>query len=466
MLLKNRTNELKNLVDNADNVLLSKEECYCYAEDALNFTDNSKIPDAVVFVTSIEDVRRVVKYANNHNIPVITRGAGTNMVGACVCTEGGIILNFSKMNKILEIDAESMTARVEAGVVLGDLKTEAEKFGLFFPPDPSNFRVSTVGGAVAQSSGGALSFKYGTIKDYVLSLKVVTANGDLVTFGAETTKDSVGYHFAQLMVGSEGTLGIVVEATLRLIPKPQAKNVIVAYFNDVKSAVHAVNKITSEGISPSAIEFMDKNAIITVEEYAHCKFKTVYECLIMVEIDGDTHTVDSQIERALPILEKSGAAKVYVPPSKDDYERVWKARRTSYAAASRLAPDVISDDIIVPRKNLAKMIERCNEISKKYNLRMCIAGHIGDGNLHPQVVLNSSDEVEFQNYMNAKSEMYSSAIMLNGTISAEHGVGLEKRAYLDKVADKKSIEYMKAVKRVFDPNNILNPDKIFKLDKE
>ena len=466
MLLKNRTDELKNLVDNDDNILLSKEECYCYAEDASNFPDDSKLPDAVIFVTSIKEVQRILKYANENKIPVITRGAGTNMVGACVCTNGGIILNFSKMNKILEIDEVSMTAKVQPGVVLGDLKSEAEKFGLFFPPDPSNYRVSTVGGAIAQSSGGACSFKYGTTKDYVLSLKVVTASGDLVTFGAETTKDSVGYHLAQLMIGSEGTLGIVVEAVLKLIPKPQTANVIVAYFNDIKAAVSAVNNITSNGITPSAIEFMDKNAIMTVEEYAHCKFKTIYDCLIMVEIDGDTHSVDSQIERTLPIMEKCGAVKVYVPPSKDDYDRVWRARRSSYAAASRLAPDVISDDIIVPRKNLAELIEKCNQISKKYNLRMCLAGHIGDGNLHPQVVLDASNEVEFQNYMNAKAEMYSYAIKLNGTISAEHGIGLEKRAYLEKVADKNSIEYMKTIKRVFDPNNILNPDKIFKLDKE
>ena len=466
MLLKNKIDELKNLVENSDNILISKEECYCYAEDASNFPDNTTIPEAVIFVTTEPEVQRIIKYANENEIPVITRGAGTNMVGACVCNKGGIVLNFSKMNRILEIDDVSMTARVQAGVVLGNLKSEAEKVGLYFPPDPSNYKVSTVGGAIAQSSGGAMSFKYGTTKDYVLSLRVVTANGDLVTFGAETTKDSVGYHLAQLMVGSEGTLGVVTEAVLRLIPKPQTANVIVTYFNNIKDAVNAVDKITSNGISPSAVEFMDKNAVSTVEEYAHCKFKTIYDCVILLEIDGDERSVMSQIERALPILEQSGAAKVYVPPSKDDYERVWNARRSSYAASSRIAPDVISDDIIVPRKNLAEMVEKCNEISKKYNLNICLVGHIGDGNLHPQFVLNASNEVEFQNYMNAKAEMYSTAISLGGTISAEHGVGIEKMGYLRSVVDNRAIEYMKAVKRVFDPNNILNPNKIFRLDKE
>ena len=466
MLLKNKISEIKNLVEKSDNILISKEECYCYAEDASNFPDSTTIPEAVIFATSTEEVQRIVKYANENKIPVITRGAGTNMVGACVCKNGGIVLNFSKMNKILKIDEVSMTARVQAGAVLGDLKSEAEKFGLFFPPDPSNYRVSTVGGAIAQSSGGALSFKYGTTKDYVLSLKVVTANGDLITFGAETTKDSAGYHLAQLMVGSEGTLGIVTEAVLRLIPKPQTANVIVAYFNNIKDAVSAIDKITSNGISPSAVEFMDKNAVITIEEYAHCKFKTIYDCVILLEIDGDECSVSSQIERSLPILKQCCAAKVYVPPSKDDYDRVWRARRSSYAAASRIAPDVISDDIIVPRKNLAEMVERCNEISKKYNIKICLVGHIGDGNLHPQFVLNADSEIEFQNYMNAKSEMYSAAISLGGTISAEHGIGTEKMGYLNNVVDQRAIEYMKAIKKVFDPNNILNPDKIFKLDKE
>ena len=239
MLLKSKLDKIKNLLD-SDNVLATLEERYCYAKDASNLKKKTTVPDLVVFVKSIEEVQKIVKYANVHEIPVISRGAGTNMVGACVCEQGGIVLNFSKMNQIIEINKTNMTAKVQPGVVLGNLKNEVEKLGLFYPPDPSNFKVSTIGGSIAQSSGGAMSFKYGTTKDYVLSLKVVTANGEIMQLGAETSKDAVGYHLNQLIIGSEGTLAIVVEATLKLIPKPEAKKVVIGYFNKESDAIFAV----------------------------------------------------------------------------------------------------------------------------------------------------------------------------------------------------------------------------------
>ena len=465
MLLKNNIDEIKNIL-NSNSILTSEEECYCYATDAINFDSKQTTPDIVVFAENISDVQKIVKYANENKIPIISRGAGTNMVGACTCSQGGIILNFSKMNKIIDLDAESMTIKVEPGVLLGDIKASAVAAGLFFPPDPSNYNVSTIAGAISQSSGGALSFKYGTIKDYVLSLKIVTATGELVTLGHGVTKDSTGYHLTQLMVGSEGTLGIIVEATLKLIPKPQCNNVIVAYFNSIDTAVSTVNSVTSSGIFPAAIEFMDKNAVITVESYIPSKFKTDYECVILIELDGDKKSIELQTQAVAEILEKSGASKIYVPPTKKDYDRIWKARQSSFAAATRLAPDVISDDIIVPRKNLGEMVKKCNDISRKYNLKMCLVGHIGDGNLHPQIVFNAENDDEFKNYINARDEIYKCCADLDGTISAEHGIGLEKRPYLNNFADKYAINYMKSIKQIFDPNNILNPDKIFKTDKE
>ena len=462
MSLNKNINKIKHMLNNS-NVLDKLEERYCYATDALNADIESRIPDLVVFVETIEEVQQIVRFANKHKIPIISRGAGTNMVGACVCQTGGIVINFSKMNKILEINSDNMIARVQPGVVLGELKKATESVGLFYPPDPSNFKVSTIGGSIAQSSGGALAFKYGTTKDYVLSLKVVTANGDLVNFGSETIKDACGYHLAQLMIGSEGTLGIIVEATLKLIPLPPVRNVISAYFETYEDSVQAVNNIISSKIFPAAIDFMDKTSIFTVEEFAQKGLKTEFQCMLIIEIDGQESYMKEQIEIINNILLKNKALYLNISNLNDESNNIWEARRLSFAAATRLAPDVLSDDIIVPRENLIKMINKCNDISKKYNLKLCLVGHIGDGNLHPQFVLNLEDKTEKIKYIKAKKEMYEYVQSLNGRISAEHGIGIEKLPYLKNTIDEKTLEFMKSIKRLFDPNNILNPGKIFEI---
>lgn len=461
MLLKSKIEKFKTFCDN-NNVLTSIEERYCYSQDASNNFKDNYIPDGVVFVQSISDVQKVLTYANKNKIPVIARGAGTNMVGACLCPKGGIVLNFSKMNKILEFNPVDMTMRVEPGVVLADIKNMASDKGLFFPPDPSNYKVSTIGGAIAQSSGGAMSFKYGTTKDYVISLKVVTADGKLVTFGAETTKDASGYHLGQLIIGSEGTLAIVVEAVLKLIPKTKSRQLVTAYFKNLLELEAAINKIFEDKLTPSTIDFMDKNAIATVEDFLNIGLDTSQEGMLFVEFDGDENDVFQQVSSLNNILRGSDFSKIENATSEFEIERLWQARRSSYAASTRLAPDVITDDIIVPRKNLIEAIKSCNAIVLKYGLKLCLVGHIGDGNLHPQIVLDLNKEDEYVNYLRAKAELYDRIISLQGTVSAEHGIGLEKINYLEKVVDKEALILMKEIKKVFDPNNILNPGKIFK----
>lgn len=446
---------------NKDNILSSREECYCYAKDAANRDFNGKIPQKVVFVETIEDVQNVLKYASENEIPVVSRGAGTNMVGACVCSKGGIVLNFSKMNKILDLDPVNMTVKVQPGVILEDLKNAAKKVNLFYPPDPSNFKVSTVGGSIAQSSSGAMAFKYGTTKDYVLSLKVVTADGKLMTLGAETIKDAAGYHLSQLIVGSEGTLAVVVEAVLKLIPAPEDTRIISAYFDKTEDAVEAVEKIISANVFPASIDFMDKNSLITVEDFQPCGLKTEYNSMLLIELDGFKSSMQQQLKLVQGALCKSGFVNVASNP--EECENILNARRSSFAAAARLAPDVVTDDIIVPRRNLPKMIDKCNEICKKYNLKLCMVGHVGDGNIHPQIALNLDNEEEFKNYIQAKSEIYNFAVALNGSISSEHGIGIEKLSYLENTIDKDALEYMKMIKHIFDPKNILNPGKIFKI---
>ncbi len=462
MLLKNKTKNIRDIV-NKTNVLTDPAELYCYAEDSSNASTIGNLPDAVVFVESIEDIRNVLRYAKSNNIPVIARGAGTNMVGACTCPRGGIVLNFTRMNKILHFDTVNMTMRVQPGVVLNDIKLLAEEHGLFYPPDPSNYKVSTIGGSIAQSSGGATAFKYGTTKDYILSLTVVLADGTVMKLGANTIKDAVGYHLNQLIIGSEGTLAIVAEAELKLIPKPEAKRTIVAYFDSIETAVDGVNNIIKSRVFPSTIDFMDKNSIATVERFYPSGLRTEKECLLLVDIDGFSVSMKYQQALVQDALCSAGASFINVAVNDEEIEQIWTARRSSFAAAAKLAPDVLSDDIIVPRTSIAKMVRGCKDICDKYNLKACMVGHLGDGNLHPQIALNLNNEEEFKRYYLAKAEIYNLAISLNGTISAEHGVGIEKIPYIDNIVDNSAVEYMKKIKKLLDPDNILNPDKIFKI---
>ncbi len=462
MLLKNKVDGLKNILK-PENVLTAEEERYCYAEDSTNSKGKIKLPDAVVFVKTIEDVQRVLMYANKHKIPVISRGAGTNMVGACSCPKGGIVLNFSRMNKILEFNPQNMTMKVQPGVVLGDIKKLAETENLFYPPDPSNFKVSTIGGSIAQSSGGAISFKYGTTKDYILSLKVVLADGSLMQLGAGTIKDAVGYHLNQLIIGSEGTLAVVVEAELKLIPKPETSRVILSYFDNIDNAIEGVNEIIKRRIFPATIDFMDKNSVRTVESFYPCGLKTSCEAMLITEIDGFESSMEQQQTSVINALKSTGASEISVKIRDNEKESVWTARRASFAATAKLAPDVVSDDIIVPRSSLASMIRGCRSICEKFGLEVCLVGHVGDGNIHPQIAIDLDNDEEFKKYVQAKSEMYKLAVSLGGTISAEHGVGKEKISYLENTVDRDAVLYMKKIKKLFDPNNILNPDKIFKL---
>lgn len=443
------------------NVLETLEERYAYAQDATNIKEIKNLPDVVVFVENIEQVQNVVKLANKYKTPIICRGAGTNVVGACSTEHGGIILNFSKMNKILEINRENMTARVQSGVVLGDLQKAVESFGLFYPPDPSNLAVSTIGGSIAQSSGGAKSFKYGTTKDYVIDMKVVMANGEILQTGSNTIKNATGYNLNTLFVGSEGTLGIVIEATIKLIPKPESKKVLMAYFDTVKKAVSAVNKIIEHRIFPATIDFMDKNAIQTVEKFYPANLLTDKEAALIIEIDGFECSMDYQEKIIVDILNSSDASAIQASHNEEEYNRIWTARRSSMGACAKMKPNVTTDDVIVPRKNLEKLVLGIREICEKYNLAVCMVGHVGDGSVHPQIPIDYSDEAEYKRYKLAKAEIYDLTAKLDGILSGEHGVGSLKREHINKVVNSVALDYMRQIKKTFDPNNILNPYKIF-----
>ena len=462
MLTKNKKliSDLKKNLP-ASNILDALEERYAYAQDAANIRKIKNLPDVVVFVENAQQVQKVVKLAAKYKIPVICRGAGTNVVGACTVEHGGIILNFSKMNKIISINKENMTAIVEPGVVLGDLQKAVEKFGLFYPPDPSNLAVSTIGGSIAQSSGGAKSFKYGTTKDYVIDLKVVMADGKILKTGSNTIKNATGYNLNTLFVGSEGTLGIVVEATLKLIPKPQSKKVFMAYFETVREAVKAVNSVIEQRIYPATIDFMDKNAIQTVERFYPANLLTNKEAALVIEIDGFECSMQYQEDVILNILKNCNASAIQASHNEEEYNKIWTARRSSMGACAKLKPNVTTDDVIVSRENLEALVTGIRAICEKYNLEVCMVGHVGDGSVHPQIPIDYNDEDEYKRYKLAKSEIYDLTAKLGGILSGEHGIGAVKRAHIDKVVNSIALDYMRKIKKTFDPDNILNPYKIF-----
>lgn len=460
MLTDNLIKELNKALPK-ENILSDEAERYVYSFDASNNQQNKALPDAVVFVENIEQVLKVVKIANEQMTPIICRGAGTNTVGACVPTHGGIVLNFSKMNKILEINQENMTARVQPGVVVGDLQKAVEKQGLFYPPDPSNLKISTIGGSIAQNSAGARCFKYGATKDYIIDMLVVMANGELIRTGSNTIKNATGYNLGSIFIGSEGTLGIVVEATIKLIPKPEETQVIMAYFDTVEDSIYAVNKIIEKQVFPATIDFMDKNAIQTVEKFYPTGLLCDKESALIIELDGYNTEISRQRETICEILRTNNATNIQYSRTKEEAEHIWAARRSSMAACTKLKPNVTTDDIIVPRSNLAKLVKGVQDICTRHNLTVCLVGHVGDGSVHPQIPIDYNNKDEYKHYKIAKSEIYQLTARLEGIISGEHGIGLEKKAYISQVVDGGALGYMRQIKKIFDPKNILNPYKIF-----
>jgi len=459
--MKKIIEKIKQIVS-PQNVLTDLEERYVYALDATNKQNIENLPDVVVFVETIEHVQEVLKLAFKNGIPVIARGAGTNLVGACITKKGGIVLNFSKMNKILEINQENLTARVQPGLVIGKLQEQVEKLGLFYPPDPSNLKVSTIGGSIALSSGGPRTFKYGSTKDYIIDLKIVMADGRIINTGSNTAKNSTGYHLSQLFIGSEGTLGIVVEALVKLIPKPEGSKVILAYFDKISDATHAVNVILENKLFPATLDIMDQKTLQTIEQFYPAGLLTDKDAALFLEVDGYLTSLDYQQNKVVELCKNAGATGIQFSQNEEDAQRIWTARRSAFGACAKLKPNVVAEDVVVPRENIAVLVKGIRQICDKNNLLVCIMGHIGDGNIHPNIPLDLNNDQDVKNYARAKDEIHQLAIDLGGTLSGEHGIGCEKSKYMTNAIDDVTLEYMKKIKKVFDEKNLLNPQKIFK----
>lgn len=442
-----------------ENYLDSKQSLVAYSYDA---TPNYQaLPHAVMKPRNAQDISKIVKVCNEFKIPIVPRGNGTNLCAGTCPLEGGIVLIFTLMNKILEIDEENLTVTVQPGLITLDMINAVEAKGLFYPPDPSSMKISTMGGNINECSGGLRGLKYGVTRDYVIGLETVLPNGDIIRTGGKLAKDVAGYDFTRLMVGSEGTLGVITEATLKLIPKPETKKTMLALYDSLEAAGRTVSKIIANKIIPTTLEFLDQPTIRVVEDFAKIGLPTDVGAVLLIEQDGPLEVVERDIKRIAEICEEELALSVQVAQTEEEGAALTAARRSALSALARLKPTTILEDATVPRSKIAEMVREIEVIAKRNNVEICTFGHAGDGNLHPTCMTDARDKDEMHRVEIAFEEIFEKAIQLGGTITGEHGVGVMKSPYLAWKLGKEGVAAMKTLKMAFDPNNIMNPGKMF-----
>jgi len=453
---KNIIDEIVKIVGK-ENVLTSSEDRQCYAYDGRT---DGVIPDLVVFPSSAEEVSGILKLANKYLFPVIPRGQGTGLTGGSIPLAGGVVLVFTKMNRILEIDTENLIAVVEPGVINFDLQQEVAKCGLFYPPDPASYKYSSIGGNVAECAGGPNSLKYGVTRDYVLGLEVVKPTGEILKTGVRTMKGVVGYDITRLLVGSEGTLGVVTKIILKLVPLPEAKATILALFQEVEEAAEAVSAIIAAKVVPSTIEFMDRASIYCSEQASPMGLPEGIGGLLLIEVDGDKESIVPQVEKLRKIINEKKAIRCDVTEDPEESDKLWQARRALGQALYTINPVKIAEDVVVPRSHIPTLIRALEAMGKKFGIPILSFGHAGDGNFHVNIMIKETPE-ERAKAEQAVEEIFAETIRLGGTLSGEHGIGTSKAPYLGMELSKDVIETLKGIKKLFDPNNILNPGKIF-----
>lgn len=439
-------------------VLTSEEDLVSFSYDA---SFGVHIPEVVVQPLATEEVQRVMKLANEHVIPVYPRGQATSLSGGSLPVKGGIVLDFSQWTNKLEIDPDDMVAVVSPGVLTASINAAANRYGLMYPPDPSSSNVSTIGGNLAENAGGPRGLKYGVTKDYVLGLEIVTAEGKVMRTGGRTVKNVTGYDLTKLIVGSEGTLAIITEATLRLIPKPPATKTLMAIFDDLVDSGKSISKVLSSGIIPAKMEIIDQACVVAVENYQPLGLPTDIEAIVLIELDGHPQAIEEEIVKVKQICEEVGAREVKVANDEKEAEELWKARKLVSPAIVRVKPTKISEDATVPRSKIPDMFRRLKEIREKYQVDLVVFGHAGDGNLHPNIIADQRDEEEMKRVEMAVEEIFKAALELGGTLSGEHGIGTMKAPFMKLELGDVGLEMMKRIKESWDPKNILNPGKIF-----
>ena len=443
----------------ADQVLTSKEVLIPYSFDGT--AAMSQMPGCVVFVTSTEQIAEVLRLANGTKTPVVTRGSGTGLSGGSLPSRDCIVMCTARMNRILEVDRANLTMLVEPGVTTLAIADAAASVGLFYPPDPGSMKISTIGGNVAENSGGLRGLKYGITRNYVMGLEVVLPDGEVLWTGNKCVKDVAGFSLKDLFVGSEGTLGVMTKVLLKLIPKPAAKKTMVATFSAMDAAAQTVSDIIAAQIIPCTLEFLDRTTIHCVEDFAKVGLPLDCEALLLMETDGHPAAVEDEAAKMAELAKKNGAMEVRIAKDEAEATKLAAARRSAFSALARLAPTTILEDATVPRSELAKMVRFVEVIAKKYNLRVGTFGHMGDGNLHPTFLTDERNKEEMHRVHEAFKEIFDEAIRLGGTITGEHGIGLAKKDFLPKFLGPASLRVHRELRKVLDPHGILNPGKMF-----
>lgn len=442
----------------AEKVLSSPIDLIAYSFDS---TFEQHLPDAVVLPETNAEVSAVIRIASQHDVPIVPRGMSSGLAGGSIPTRGGIVLSLTRMNRILEIDEENMIATVEAGVVTADLQTAVEKLGLFYPPDPSSIKQSTIGGNVACNAGGPRCLKYGVTGDYVLGLTVVLADGRIIRTGGKAIKYVTGFNMNQLFVGSEGALGIITEVILRLICKPPYVRTALVHFPTLEDASRSVHAVLIRGLVPATLELLDETAVECIEDAMHLGLPLDVEAILLIESDGaDEESVRREIDAIADICLQTGASQVDVAHNEEERSELWRARRSVGPSLARKAPNKLGEDITVPRSAIPEAARRLKAISAKYGLPIVIFGHAGDGNLHPNILFDRRDPEQWEKVEQMVGEIFYVALDLGGTLSGEHGIGTFKLPYMREALGQASINIQWRIKQAMDPQNILNPGKV------
>jgi glycolate oxidase len=443
------------------NVLVEREDVIPYGFDGTAALKAR--PGAVVFPHSTEEVAGCVLLARGRGVPVVTRGSGTGLSGGSVPIEGCVVLCVAQMDRIVEVDEKNLTLHAECGVITKAIDDAAQAVGLFYPPDPGSMKISTIGGNVAENSGGLRGLKYGVTRDYVMAIRVVLPDGTVTWLGNKCVKDVAGYSMKDLFVGSEGTLGIITEVILKLVPKPTARRTMLALYDSMGAAAETISAIIAAKIIPCTLEFLDKVTVGCVEDYAKIGLPTDVEALVLMETDGHPVVVAEEAEAMMRIARECGAREVKAAANEAEGAQLAAARRNAFSALARIRPTTILEDVTVPRSELARMVAFIADVAVRHRLQVGTFGHLGDGNLHPTFLTDERDGEEMHRVEAALEEIVNETIRLGGTVTGEHGVGLAKKAFVKRQLGEGSYELMRSIKRALDPAGLLNPGKIFDL---
>lgn len=454
---RSQLQELHNIFGK-ENVLVEKEDRIAYSYDA---SPVEILPEAVVFATTAEQISGLMKFAYREGIPITPRGQGSGLSGGSIPKESGIVLCMDKMNRILEIDPENRLITVEAGLTTADIDPAVAQFNLFYPPDPGSVGFSSIGGNVAENAGGLRGLKYGVTKDYVKEMKVVLPQGEIVTIGSKCVKHVAGFNMEGVFVGSEGMLGIMTEVTLALLPIPAHRESALALFDTMEDAAKSVAGIIAAGVTPSTMEFIDNVTIGAIQDFKDCGLPRDAAAILIIETDGEEHSCKAEMAEVKKVVEKNNVRQFKLAASASERDAIFAGRRVALNALASVKPNLILEDATVLRSKLPEIVAAVTGIAEKYSLQVGIFGHAGDGNLHPTFLIDFKDKDEVERTHKAVKELFARAIELGGTISGEHGIGLEKKPFLADQIGNEGIALLQAVKKTLDPKNLLNPGKMF-----